>query len=183
VIIIYKPAGGEREEYDASTLRVSEVSIVQRTIDMKWADIKAGLPDEDLDAMRGIVWVLKKRSQPSLRFSEFDPGVTEMVTRYDKSEIRILIENVMDTVARDPEIDRERVAEALSELADAAHDPEHCRQLIAELTAQDAPKEEPSPEETSPSEPSPNPTSSTPDSSTSDSSPTSSTSPQQPSTP
>lgn len=183
MIIIYTPTGGEPEEYDASTLRVSEVSIVQRTIDMKWAEIKEGLGEEDLDAMRGVAWVIKKRSQPSLRFGDFDPGVTEMVTRFDKQEIRDLVEGTIEAAAADPEVTRDQIAHALRKLPDAAHDPEYARRLIAERTAEDAPKEDPSlqAEATGP-EPSPTPTSSAPDSSTSDSSPTSSTSRPQPST-
>jgi hypothetical protein len=66
LIIVYTPAGGEPEQYDARSLRTSEASIVQRTIDMKWqAILESGLETDDLDAMRGIVWVLKKRSEPS----------------------------------------------------------------------------------------------------------------------
>ena len=181
MIIIYTPAGGEPEDYDASTLRVSEVSIVQRTIDMKWAQIKEGLAEDDLDAMRGIVWVLKKRAHPALRFADFDPGITEMVTRLDKQEVRSWIEGVLSMAAGNPEVTPERIEAALAELPDAAHDPEHARKLIAELTA--APKEPaPEREETSDLDESPSPTSSSPEPSTSGSSLTSSTSLLEPST-
>ncbi|MGV2914498.1 hypothetical protein [Streptomyces alfalfae] len=189
MIIVYTPAGGEPEHYDASTLRVSEVSIVQRTIDQRWAEIKAGLGTEDLDAMRGIIWVIKKRSQPSLRFSEFDPGITEMVTRMDNDETRAWIDNARAIMASDPEVSMETVAASMEELPGACIDPEFAEALIAELVA--GPKEEPTveepqaPEQTPPQAPQPSlsPTSNTPETPTSGSSPTSSTSPLQPSTP
>jgi hypothetical protein len=177
LFIIYTPEGGEPEEFDASTLRVSEVAIVQRTIDMKWAEIRAGLGEEDLDAMRGVIWVLKKRGNPSLRFAEFDPGINEMVTRMDKSEVRAWVEHSVSVAAKNPDVTREQIAEALSELPDAAHDPEHARQLIAEMTAD--PKDSATGtevEETRESDESPSQTSNSPEPSTWDSSPTSSTS-------
>ncbi|WP_406457122.1 hypothetical protein OH768_24960 [Streptomyces sp. NBC_01622] len=178
MIIVYSPADGEKEEFDASTLRVSEVSIVQRTIDMKWDDIKAGLANDDPEAMRGVAWVIKKRSNPPLRYAEFDPGIEEIDTRLDKKEVRAWIGEALSLAAANPEVTGDDIAKALSGLPDAAQDPEHARQLIAEMT-QD-PKEEPAaPQEAaeaSDSDPSRTPTSTTPAPTTSDSSPTSSTS-------
>jgi hypothetical protein len=148
LIIIYTPADGEPERYDARTLRVSEASIVQRTVDLKWAEILQGLNDEDIDAMRGVVWVLKKRSNPSLRFGEFDPGVDEMVTRMDKREISDYIEGAFQVADANPEVSREDIAHALRAMPQAADDPEHAERLIAELAK--PPKDQPdqAPEET-----------------------------------
>ncbi|MEH0423118.1 hypothetical protein [Streptomyces sp. B21-083] len=182
MIIIYTPEGGEPERYDARSLRVSEASIVQRTVGMKWAEVKEGLSDEDQDAMRGVVWVLKKRSNPSLRFGEFDPGIEEMVTRLDTREAADYIDGAFRLVGTEPEMTRESVAHALREMPQAADDPEHAERLIAELAKdpkdqedQEVPGEE---EDGEPSEPpSPSPTSTSPETSTSDSSPTSATSP------
>ncbi|MFF3643375.1 hypothetical protein [Streptomyces sp. NPDC002564] len=180
MIIVFTPAGAEPEHYDATTLRVSEVSIVQRTIDQKWGEIQKGLAVEDLDAMRGIVWVIKKRSEPSLRWGDFDPGVTEMVTRMDKQETRSYIDDALRIMAEDPELTREAVMAAMADLPAACVDPEWAEAQIAAAVAE-APKEEPeppTPDEGIPApSPSPSPTSSTPEMSTSDSSPTSSTSP------
>lgn len=180
MIIIYTPADGEPEHYDARDLLVSEASIVQRTIDMKWGDIQQGLEREDIDAMRGVVWVLKKRVQPTLRFGDFDPRVGEMVTRMSRREVTDYVENAFSMAGTDPELTRERVAEILAELPDsAAAEPEHARELIARL-AKD-PKDQPDtpgpgePEQASASS-SPTPTSSEPETPTSPSSGTSSAS-------
>jgi hypothetical protein len=177
VIIIYTPAGGVSEQYDASTLRVSEASIVQRTVDMKWQDILEGLERDDLDAMRGIVWAIKKRSEPTLRFGDFDPGVTEMTSRMDKGEVERWVDNAF--ASADDELTPETVTRILlSRMPDVAADPEHARALI-EAKGQD-PKEaeapEPDTEAPQSGDSSPTPTSSEPASTTSDSSPTSSTS-------
>ncbi|MFE7232561.1 hypothetical protein ACFVAF_18245 [Streptomyces sp. NPDC057596] len=188
MIVVYTPAGGEPEQYDASSLRVSEAAIVQRTVDMKWQDIKEGLEQDDLDAMRGIVWVIKKRSQPSLRFGEFDPGVNQMVSRMDRREVEAYVDQAFSATLDDSELTPETVAGILRErLPDVAADPEHARALIdARATgpkaAADETPGEPLPEETPGEATSPSPTSNEPEASTSDSSPTSSTSPQPEST-
>lgn len=180
MIVVYTPAGGEPEHYDASTLRVSEASIVQRTVDMKWAEVQEGLERDDLDAMRGVVWVLKKRTQPSLRFGEFDPGITEMTTRMDNKEVRAWIDNALAAVGDELSMeDVERII--LDRLPTVAIDPDFARDLVTSRTR--APKDpvpavEGSGQETNPhaSAPSPTPTSSAPETPTSDSSPTPSTS-------
>lgn len=131
MIVVYTPESGEPEHYDASSLRVSEAAIVQRTVDMKWQEIKEGLEQDDLDAMRGIVWVIKKRSNPALRFGEFDPGVDEMTSRMDKKEIAAYVDNAFAACERDDELTPETVANLLLDrLPEVAADPEHARHLI-----------------------------------------------------
>jgi len=187
VIIVYTPAGGEPEHYDVKTLKVSEASIVSRSVDMKWGEIKESLGEDDLDAMRGIVWVLKKRDNPSLRLGDFDPGIDEMVCRFDQQEAINYVEVAFAVLDGDSEITREDVGRALEKLPDICADPEHARALIAARVA--APKDQPGPvaEPSSPSEatvPTPNgpqtpetQTSASSEISTSDSSATSATSP------
>ncbi|WP_327710023.1 hypothetical protein OG912_16745 [Streptomyces sp. NBC_00464] len=183
MIIVYTPEGGEPEQYDVRTLLSSEASIVGRTIDKTWPAIKEGLPLDDLDAMRGIVWVLRKRHAPTLRFAEFDPGVEELTTRYDKREIEDWVNNGFAYRATDPTVTIEQVVLALAEVPEAAADPEHARAYIEKCQAE-AEGKDPSPagEASAASEAAPEPTTSSistsqiSEPSTSDSSPTSSTS-------
>ncbi|MFD7709469.1 hypothetical protein [Streptomyces sp. NPDC059786] len=183
MIIVYTPAGGEPEHYDASSLKVSEASIVSRTIDMKWAEIKEALQDDDLDAMRGIVWVLKKRTTPALRFGEFDPGVDEMVTRFDQAEAVRVIENALTVVAEQgDDVSPETVRQALNGIVEACADREHAQALVDARLAADPKEPAEDTEPSLPSEPaattgpSETPTSTSSGTSTSDSSPTSATS-------
>jgi hypothetical protein len=173
VIIVYTPADGEPEHFDVRSLKVSEVSIVSRTVDMRWPAIKEGLADEDLDAMRGVAWVIKKRTNPSLRFGEFDPGVDEMVTRLDKTEVENYVTEAVAIATQDPDVTGEQIAHALRDLPPAAFDPEHAQRVIEEKT--EDPKgsgEEPRLKETSrPSLPESSPESTSSEPSTSDSSP------------
>lgn len=183
MIIIYTPEGGAPEEYDARSLKVSEATLVQSSIGMKWAAISKGLEVEDLDAMRGIVWVLKRRANPGLRIGDVDPGVDEMVTRWSRREITDYVEESFQLADENPEVPREDIGLALAELPLAAADPEHAEQLIAAMVQ--VPKDQPEQAEQEPAETppeadrssSPSPTSSVPGTPTSDSSPISSTSP------
>lgn len=180
MIVVYTPEGGEPQHYDASSLKVSEASIVQRTVDMKWQEILAGLEQDDLDAMRGIIWVIKKRSEPSLRWGDFDPGVLEMTSRMDAEEMERWMTAFV--AAADSDLEWETIHNIIdSRIDDVAADPEHARVLLA-ARAPD-PKAE-APEQDSESKPeaetgtdsSPSPTSPEPETPTSPSSPTSSTS-------
>lgn len=188
MIIVYTPKGGEPEHYDADSLKVSEASIVQRTVGMKWQEILQGLGEDDLDAMRGIVWVIKKRSSPTLRFGDFDPGIKEMTSRMSNEEITAFVEPLFAAGLANPELTAEMVADTLrSRIDGAAIDPDFAHQLIDRLAAEAAegPKDQEPPEqgaEPEPSGSSPSPTSTSPETPTSDSSRTSSTSRHQSST-
>lgn len=150
MIIVYTPADGAEERYDAHTLRVSEVSIVQRTVDMKWSDIEAGLEKDDPEAMRGIAWVIKKRANPSLRYGDFDPMIGELTTRMDKREVTEYLENAFALAERDEDVTREDVARVCQRIVAVAADPEHAEQLLAEMTKD--PKEETAAEEPAPAQ-------------------------------
>lgn len=160
MIIIYTPEGGEPEHYDARTVLVSEASIVSRTLDQKWAEIKKGVEEEDPEAMRGVVWILKKRHNATLRYGDFDPGVEEMVTRLDKREVRTYVTEAVAVASLNPDITPEQIRLALVELPPLAVDPQHALAVIEELVTD--PKGEPDPKADGPSS-SPSPTSSLPE--------------------
>jgi hypothetical protein len=125
LIIQYTPANGEPEQYDARSLRTSEASIAQRTAGMKWGEIESGLETDDPEAMRVIAWVLKKRVNPALRYSEFDPLIGEMTTRMDQREVTDYVENTYAMAETNPDVSRDDVAQVLQRIVRVAADPEH----------------------------------------------------------
>ena len=180
MIIVYAPAGGEKQHFDARTLRVSEVSIVARTIDQKWPAIQQGLGDEDLDAMRGVAWVIKKRAEPALRFGDFDPAVTELSTRLDKTEVESYVTSAVLVARQEPDVTEDKVRALVESIVlPAALDAEHA-QLAIDKALAEAPKD-PGQKQSVPS--SSDPMSSSSETGTSGSSPTSSTSRRRQSTP
>lgn len=136
MIIVYTPKDGEPEQYDVRDLLSSEASIVARTIDQTWPTIKEGLPADDLDAMRGIVWVLRKRHAPTLRYAEFDPRVAELTSRFDKTEVQNWVDAGFALRATDPDMSVERVVLALRQVEETAADPDHARAYIEKRTAE-----------------------------------------------
>lgn len=181
MIIVYTPAGGEPEHYDARTLLASEASIVARTIDAKWPAVRAGLAEDDLDAMRAVVWVLRKRATPTLRYGEFDPGVDELTTLYDKTEIEDWVDSGFAFGLADPTVTVDQVVAALSGAPASAADPDHARAYIercraeAEAGGKGSAPADPTAEDAAELTTSSPSMSETPEPSTSGSSPTSST--------
>lgn len=185
MIIVYTPADGEPQQYDARSLRISEVSIAQRTAGMKWGEIEDGLETDDPEAMRVIVWVIKKRSEPSLRYGDFDPLIGELTTRMSRQEVTDYVENAFAVTETDSEVTTDEVVAVLQRIVAVAADPEHAERIIAEKAQ--GPKEPASEDAPPPPQqlPESSPSSSTPTSTLSDatglpSSPTSSTSPPEP---
>ncbi|MFC8277182.1 hypothetical protein ACFUJR_32560 [Streptomyces sp. NPDC057271] len=174
MIIVYSPDGEEPQHFDARTLRVSEVAIVCRTIDQKWPQIQQGLADEELDALRGVAWVIAKRSQPNLRFADFDPVYGELTTRLDRKEIEAFATGAV-LVARAQKDATEESVRAIveSSVLPTAFDQEHAQHAIDKALAED-PKDDPAPD--GPQSSGPTPASPSSETSTSGSSPTSSTS-------
>lgn len=143
MIIIYAPEGGTEERLDAGRLRASEIQIAERTADRTWPQIKQGVADGDINALRVVGWIIKKRAQPALRIAEFDPWEGEIRSRLDARETRIYAERIFDKYRGDPQL-----ADAFDELRDSAADPEVCEQIIADVSA---------PKDPAPAEPAPEP--------------------------
>ncbi|MFI8297282.1 hypothetical protein ACIGCZ_15215 [Streptomyces nigra] len=147
MIIFYRPGGIDSgddttpEQYDAGRLRASEIQIAERTADRAWAAIKYGVRDGDIGALRVVAWVLMKRTNPSLRFAEFDPFEGEVWARLDAKEVRGYAKEIVGRYGDNPD----DLAEAMDELRDAAADREDAERAIADATA---PKDQASAEQT-----------------------------------
>lgn len=176
MLIVYTPEGSEAEHLDLRTVRSAEASIASRTADLTWRQLKERLADDDPEAMRIVGWIIKKRTNPSLRLNDFDPLVDELVVRLDKTETEEWAIDAIRSV--DDGATPEQVLLVMNPIIDASIDPDFARELILRLHA--APKDQAdSPAETEgPSEKTEESTPTEPD--TSASSPTSSTSQPQP---
>ncbi|MGW1609408.1 hypothetical protein ACWCQZ_08420 [Streptomyces sp. NPDC002285] len=144
MIIKYQPEGGDLEEFDAGRLRASEIQIAERTADRPWVDIKLGMRDGEIGALRVVAWVIKRRSEPSLRFGDFDPFEGELRARLDAEEVRSYAKGMVERYGANPD----ELAEAFDELRDAAADREDAEAAIADATAPKDPaaaEEPPSP--------------------------------------
>lgn len=148
MILIYSNDGGEPQRFDAGRLRASEIQVIERTADGRWAQIKEAAADGDINAMRVIAWVIKKRTESTLRFADFDPYEGELVARLDDREVRAFAEAIVEKYRVEPE----DLAEAFAELRDVAANPEKVDAVIAEVTTPKDPA--PAEDQQSPASPS-----------------------------
>ncbi|WP_030764732.1 hypothetical protein [Streptomyces sp. NRRL F-2664] len=129
MIILYRPAdGGEEQHFDMRRVRTSEAAVVQKATDMKWGEIKVGVREDDPTSLRGIVWILKKREQPNLRWSDFDPENDELTSRFDTREVALYVAEILS-------LPEEKRASAADELKAWALNPADVDAALAEAAA------------------------------------------------
>ncbi|MGP4048784.1 hypothetical protein [Streptomyces sp. 2A115] len=146
MIIEYTPEGGEPQRFDAGRLRASEIQVIERTAGARWADIKEAMAEGEINAMRTAAWAIKQRTEPALRYAEFDPFEDELRVRLDARETRAYAERIFAKWGSNPD----DLAEAWDELRESTADREACEAAIADVTA---------PKELAPAEPEPSPAS------------------------
>ncbi|MFF5445495.1 hypothetical protein [Streptomyces sp. NPDC012888] len=133
MIILYRPEdGGDEQQYDMRTVRTSEAQIIERTTDMQWGQIKLGVRDDNPTALRGVVWVLMKRGNPSLRWGDFDPPVDSLTSRFDEREVALYAADIV-------KLPEEQRPQAVAELRVYAANPDSVD--IALKEASEPPKE------------------------------------------
>lgn len=144
MIIIYSPEGAEQQNLDAGRMRASEIQIIERTADGRWDAIKEAMSEGDLNAMRVVAWAIRKRTEPTLRYGDFDPWEGELRVRLDTKEVHGYAERLLTKYADQPE----NLAEAWEELRDSAFERADADKAIADVTApkDPAPAEQPEPE-------------------------------------
>ena len=146
MIITYAPKDGEEQHFDAGPgqLRASEIQIIERTAPGKWADIKKAVGYGEINALRVVAWAIKKRAEPSLRYTDFDPFEGELRSRLDAEEVKAYAQDIFEKYREDPD----DLAEAFDELRDVAFDRAGADAAIADVTApkDPAPAAEPEPE-------------------------------------
>lgn len=120
MIIVYAPEGGEVHRWDLKEIRImaTEAEAVERVTDLDWAAARAKIVKGSMLALRAVAWVLLKREQPTLRYTQFEPAAAELDFEYSAAEraaIRAGIE-------ADPDLTEAERAAILAEFdeADAA---------------------------------------------------------------
>lgn len=88
MIIIYSPEGGDVHRWDLKEIRIMAVEAeeVERVTDLDWAAARAKIVKGSMLALRAVAWVLLKRSQPTLRYTQFQPAAEELDFEYNAAE-------------------------------------------------------------------------------------------------
>lgn len=135
MIIRYAPEDGDEQRFDTRRLLTSEATAAARTLGVRWPELRAGLAQDDPEAMRSVVFVMLKRDDPGLRIGDFDPGVEELSTLWDAREIADRLDEAAGVDA--PEDERAAFHRVL--VRNSA-DPDATEALIEEYVAGGGPK-------------------------------------------
>lgn len=96
MIIVYAPEGGETHRWNLKEAKIlaTEAEAVERVTDLEWEKARAKVVQGSMLALRAIAWVLLKRSQPTLRYTQFDPAAGELGYEYDAAERAVIRANI-----------------------------------------------------------------------------------------
>lgn len=111
MIITYSQPDGTVEQVSTDTLSAIESAAIEDAMDgTAWRVVEDRLRSQDPTAMRAVLWAVRKRTEPTLAFADFDvPGWRRRLkARIERPEIDDLFDNLM--------------AEALAANEDAAID-------------------------------------------------------------
>ncbi|MFR0354172.1 hypothetical protein [Streptomyces sediminimaris] len=100
MIITYVQDDGTEERYTTDDLSALEAAAIEEAMgDTPWRFIEDQLRGQRPTAMRAVLWVFRRRTEPKLEFSEFDvPGwKRRMRCRIERFEIDDILDNLVQT--------------------------------------------------------------------------------------
>lgn len=132
MIVSYTHEDGSVEEVSTDDLSAVESGAVERVTGDNWTVIEQKLRLQDPTAMRAVLWTHRKRSLPTLKFSEFDlpRWRRRLKARLERHEVE---ETALDVLSED-ETEKER-EETLRQFRKLAHDPADVDEVWAEAMA------------------------------------------------
>lgn len=130
MIVSYRQDDGTLLEVSTDDLSAIESSVIESATGLDWDDVDTALRHQAPTAMRAVLWVFRKRQQPTLRFSEFDlPGWKRRTkAELEYAEILDMAEALMKN-AEDGEV-IERMTEHMRTMA---HDTADVDKAFAEM--------------------------------------------------
>lgn len=74
MIIIYRPENGDEQRWDLADIKATfaEGRAAEKAGGFKWVQLEQELAEGNIDALQAAVWVLRKRSEPTLTFRDLD---------------------------------------------------------------------------------------------------------------
>lgn len=138
MLVIYTPAEGAPERYSVDDLSAIESEAIERVTGMEWHEVDQALRKQAPGAMRAVLWVWRKRQQPTLRFSDFDvPGWRKrLVARLEYDDIVSLLPSLRKGAESEEEF-----AEFCEEMRKVSDDPADVDRALKESD----PKAQPEP--------------------------------------
>lgn len=98
MIITYEQADSTVEQISTSDLSALESADIEEAMDgIAWHRVEDRLRTQDPTAMRAVLWAIRKRTEPTLKFSTFDvPGWRRRLTvRMDRVDIDDFLDSIL----------------------------------------------------------------------------------------
>lgn len=89
MILVYRPADGEEQSWDLDTARVTmaEAKAAEKAGEFSWSDVAQELKAGHLGAVQATLWVLRKRDDATLKFTDLDDlAVDDVRVQYGPAE-------------------------------------------------------------------------------------------------
>lgn len=85
---VYKPEGAEPRSWDFAPDRLLNVEAIaiEKVTGLTLAGLMAGIKASSMTAITGLLWVLLKRGEPSLRFEQVQFSLSEVDFEVDDDE-------------------------------------------------------------------------------------------------
>lgn len=136
MLITYTQDDGSVEAVSTDDLSAVEAAAIESCTGLEWSEVDAALRTQSPTAMRAILWAFRKRSAPTLRFSEFD------VPKWRRRlKARLEYEEILDlvTALRRDQADEGEFASMLGHLRLLAHEPADVDKAVTETGPKAAP--------------------------------------------
>lgn len=135
MIVSYRQEDGTVEEVSTDDLTAIESAAIESVTGQEWGEVENALRTQAPTAMRAVLWVFRKRQQPTLRFSEFDVAGwrRRLKARLEYEEILDLVEGL-----RRENSEPEHFDEMLHHMRALAHDTADVDKAVTETAPKGA---------------------------------------------
>ncbi|MFE4701466.1 hypothetical protein ACFRIC_30830 [Streptomyces sp. NPDC056738] len=148
MIVSYRHEDGTVDEVSTDDLSAIESSVIESATGLDWDDVDTALRHQQPTAMRAVLWVFRKRQQPTLRFTDFDLPGWKRRTKARLEYLEIL--DMAETLMKNPDTANGGVEQMAEFMRALAHDEADVDKAFSELAPKDpatATPQAPAPEE------------------------------------
>jgi hypothetical protein len=105
VYLVYEVEGEEPQKflYKPQKLMSAEREALERRSRMDFSDFTKGVLNGNAVCRRALLWVLRKRAHPTLKFEDVDFAWDELRLEYSKQEYMLMRDQAIENGNADPE--------------------------------------------------------------------------------
>ncbi|WP_063735625.1 hypothetical protein [Streptomyces sp. RTd22] len=114
MIIVYAPDDGDEKRWDLKSARITavEAEAVEMATNLEWEQVKNKVLHGSMRATRAVTWMLMKRDNPALRYTQFVPAAHELGYELDTDEMAV----IRKEIENNPDLDEDERAATLAQL-------------------------------------------------------------------